>query len=281
MRTVTGLLAAAALAMPGTALAKTETFAPTGPWAIDYADHTCKLMRNFGNGERQLTVGLQRAELGPRLMLEIAGETVDFATRAGTVQYRYGPGGSEREGGLSRLSNALRIADAPLQEEFAGSRDWTAWSYDAERDAAKAIDSVSVRGTFGDEIVIQLGPMDAPIAALQTCVDDLMEDWGLDARRLAAASRHAQPTSDPQTWLGKDDYPREMSRVGRGGAVHVRLIVNEQGRVTRCIGIASEGTLGNATCNALIERARFVPALDAEGTPMAGLFVTDAVFRSY
>ena len=274
------MLAAVALAMPGTALAKTESFAPTGPWAIDYADHSCKLMRNFSNGERELTFGLQRAELGPRLMLEIAGETVDFATRAGTVKYRYGPGGSEREDGLARLFNALRIGDAPLQDEFVGSRDWTGWSYNSERDAAKAIDSVSVRGTFGDEIVLQLGPMEAPIEALQTCVDDLMEEWGLEPRRLAAASRHALPTSDPQTWLGKEDYPREMLQARRGGAVHVRLIVNEQGRVARCIGIASEGSLGDVTCNALIERARFVPALDAEGQPMTGLFVSDAIFRT-
>jgi hypothetical protein len=279
MRTVACLLAAT-LAMPGTALAKTETFAPTGAWAVDYADHSCKLMRNFTNGERQLTLGMERAELGPRLTLEIAGETVDFATRAGTVKYRYGPGGGEREGALARLPNALRIGDAPLQDEFAGSRDWTGWSYDAERDAAKAIESVSVRGTFGDEVVLQLGPMEAPIAALQTCVDDLMKEWGLDARRLVAASRHALPVTDPQTWLGKEDYPREMRQTRRGGAVHVRLIVNQQGRVAKCIGIASEGSLGDVTCNALIERARFVPALDAEGRPMTGLFVTDAVFRT-
>jgi hypothetical protein len=274
------VFAAVALAMSGSALAKTEIFAPTGPWAIDYADHNCKLMRNFGNGERELTFGLQRAELGPRLMLEIAGETVDFATRAGTVKYRYGPGGREREGALGRLSNALRISDAPLQEEFIGSRDWTEWSYEAERDAAKAINSVSVSGPFGDEIVLQLGPMEAPIEALQNCVDDLMGEWGIDARRLAAASRHALPTSDPQTWLGKEDYPREMRQERRGGTVHLMLIVNEQGRVARCIGIASDGQLGDVTCNALIERASFVPALDAEGEPMVGLFVTDATFRT-
>lgn len=274
------ILGAIALAIPGPALAKTETFAPTSPWAIDYAEHSCKLMRNFGNGERQLTVGLQRSELGPRLTLEISGETVDFATGADTARFRYGPRGTEREGVLSRLSNAVRIHDAPLQDEFVGSNDWTGWSYDSERNAARAIDSVSIRGTFGDEIVLQLGAMDAPIEALQTCVDDLMEQWGLEPRRLAAASRQALPTSDPSAWLGTADYPRELRQARRGGAVRVRLVVNEQGRVTRCLGSASIASLGDVTCSALMERARFVPALDADGKPMTGLFITEVLFKT-
>jgi hypothetical protein len=170
-----------------------------------------------------------------------------------------------------------------LQDKFlapprADGAPWAAWTYADERAAAGAIDSVSVTGTFGDKVVLKLGPMDQPIAALQACVDDLMKQWGLDPRRLVAASRQAEPTADPRTWLSKSDYPREMRAVGRGGAALARLVIDEQGQVARCIAGASEAAVGETTCNALRERARFMPALDAEGKPMTGLYVTQVRF---
>jgi hypothetical protein len=52
------VVAATAYGMSGAALAKTEIFAPTGPWAIDYADHSCKLMRNSNGSSRLVCSGL-------------------------------------------------------------------------------------------------------------------------------------------------------------------------------------------------------------------------------
>lgn len=280
MRIAATLCAAALLALPATARAATATYTPTSQWAIDYGEFSCKLMRNFAYGEHEVTLGLIRAELGPRLVVEIAGAQLDFASRADSVHYRFGPGGGEREGSLARLSNAVQVADAPLQTGFDDTASWTRWTYAGELAAARNIRRLTVSGSFGDEIVLELGDMEAPVAALQTCVDDLMQEWGLDPQRLVAASRHARPASDPQNWLGKKDYPRELSRVGIGGLVRMRLIVSEQGRVERCMGVSRLAPLSDATCKALIERARFLPALDAEGKPMTGLYIGNAFFRT-
>lgn len=280
MRIAAFFLAAAALVFPGAAQAETETFAPAGPWAIDYAEQSCRLMRNFSNGERSVTLKLERAELGPRLLLEIAGADLDYATRARTTRYRYGPAGAEREGPLARLANAVQVGNAPLLDGFEAANSWTEWSYEAELAAAAGIEAVTVSGTFGDEITLRLGAMREPVAALQACVDDLMNDWGIDAREQVSATRHAEPTSDPQDWLGKGDYPREMLRIGMGGFVRLRLLVDESGRATKCIATASNQVLSNSTCLAVMERASFTPALDEAGDPMTGLYIANVVYRA-
>jgi hypothetical protein len=73
---------------------------PGGAWAIDYADNACQLLRNFSSGDRQITLHLQRIDLGPELALVLVGDSVPVAKKARTVRYQYGPNGQEREGAL-------------------------------------------------------------------------------------------------------------------------------------------------------------------------------------
>jgi protein TonB len=71
-----------------------------------------------------------------------------------------------------------------------------------------------------------------------------------------------------------------MLRQGRQGMVEFRLVVDEQGQVANChVDLDTPGPFGEATCNAISRRARFKPALDAEGRPMRALYVCSVEFK--
>lgn len=72
-------------------------------------------------------------------------------------------------------------------------------------------------------------------------------------------------------WIGTGDYPAGPLARGESGTVGYRLAVNPQGRVARCDVIRSSGHAGldRDTCALLSRRARFVPAQDIDGSPMA------------
>lgn len=79
---------------------------------------------------------------------------------------------------------------------------------------------------------------------------------------------------NPVGMIGRDDYPRESLKREEFGVVSVALEVSPQGRATACDVTESSGFAGldTATCALLQNRARFEPAKDAAGQPVAGRF---------
>jgi TonB family protein len=65
--------------------------------------------------------------------------------------------------------------------------------------------------------------------------------------------------------IKSEDYPPDALREGKVGAVHVRLDVDREGRVSKCVLLEPTGTesLDTAACRLMQERARFTPARDA------------------
>jgi hypothetical protein len=295
MRAIATTLAALALAANAAASAESaETYRPAGPWAIDYADQSCRLARNFSDGNRTITLAFERFLAGPSLRLGIAGDDLKFGPTAHTLKFRYGPKGRERESQVlfANLSDGRQfhlITNAALLDPLASDdkaadtdRPKYSWRIEDELAAARKVDSVTVQGNFGSKFEASLGPMEAPIEALQACAADLMKGWGLDMDRMAHATRLATPTENPQRWMSSSDYPREMLAHYRQGVVGLRVIVDENGGVKKClVDIDKPGPFELATCNAVEKHARFTPALDAEGKPMPAIYTCQVVFRLF
>ncbi|NCP19815.1 MAG: hypothetical protein GW855_11730 [Erythrobacter sp.] len=86
-----------------------------------------------------------------------------------------------------------------------------------------------------------------------------------------------EPTTKPFRWF---TYPISAVRKSEQAEVGFRLIVNPDGRVKSCtITIPSEyPTLNEATCKQAKARGRFMPATDAAGEPVAGVFEDSVVW---
>ena len=110
--------------------------------------------------------------------------------------------------------------------------------------------------------------------AMRACLRELVAHWGLDPDAQAALSRAVTPVGQAD-WQRRilEAYPRDMLRQGKSASVPTRLIVGPDGRPTACKAVA-EPSFEQATCANMIRYARFEPALDAAGLPVASYFIT-------
>lgn len=91
---------------------------------------------------------------------------------------------------------------------------------------------------------------------------------------MPSRSRPARPRSNPGLWVNTNDYPSRSLQQEQEGIVGFRLTVGLHGRVEACDITASSGSdlLDAATCSNITRRARFEPALDANGNPTIGRY---------
>lgn len=117
-------------------------------------------------------------------------------------------------------------------------------------------------------IVLPLPPMPAGTGAERVTVDPPAPPVTV-SKASAVAAR-----GDRNQWISTDDYPPSALRAGEEGVVGIALAVGADGRIQSCAVTASSGhaALDQATCRLYQRRARFAPARDDAGTPVAGMF---------
>jgi TonB family protein len=86
-----------------------------------------------------------------------------------------------------------------------------------------------------------------------------------------AAATPVKPLGDPRQWITPDDYPPSALRIDAEGLVRVLMSIDAAGNLADCKVVQSSGNadLDGATCALLTRRAKFIPARDASGHPMA------------
>lgn len=87
--------------------------------------------------------------------------------------------------------------------------------------------------------------------------------------------RSPRPAGRPGAWVTSSDYPSEALRLSIGGRSDFLVDVGPDGRATGCTTLSSSGSrsLDERACQLMMQRARFFPALDADGQPTVGTYV--------
>jgi hypothetical protein len=147
-----------------------------------------------------------------------------------------------------------------------------------EREQAAGISAMRVRG-LGPEFTLRLGKLEAPIVALQDCVDELMTHWNIDVEAHKTLTRRATPI-DPGASASMLDYPPRMVQQRMPGLVNVRLAIDETGKITACsIQMPlSDPDFEESSCADIQHAFDFEPALDKAGEPIASYWITKVVF---
>lgn len=94
------------------------------------------------------------------------------------------------------------------------------------------------------------------------------------AQAPAATYGPTAPSRDrpmPLAWLRQEDYPPTSLAAREAGEVTAAFDVTETGAVEHCRVVRSSGylRLDDATCDLIERRARYRPAADPSGTPIA------------
>jgi hypothetical protein len=267
--------------------------APSVPWTLDYDDDSCALRRMFGSGDDQAYLEMRR--FGPGLILQTiighsrmdARQPVNFTYRFDSDPEWHDVSGSNTVTLANDFSGVLfdpyfvrlpgydELEDPAERVEYLRTLDLRA----IEKEAASRTNSITLRGAFRRELTLQLGNLEAPIAALNACIDELMTHWNIDVEAHKTLTRAVTPVNLSE--VGRMiDYPPKMIQRNMQGVVNIRLDVDETGRITGChIQMPlSDPAFEETSCVDIQHALDFDPALDRDGKPIASYWITKVHF---
>lgn len=88
------------------------------------------------------------------------------------------------------------------------------------------------------------------------------------------------PVRTPAQWIGGGPTDADNRRGQYQGAVALQVSIDRRGRVSNCAAVRGSGDAGldARTCRLFRKRARFAPALDAQGRPVVSQVYTTVVW---
>lgn len=286
-----------ALSWPGTPAGARDVLRlqPSTKWVLEYADENCRLIRSFGQGDQQISLVLDQFEPGDQFRVMLVGKPLKVRSGTANGRLRFGPNEAESkfEAEAATLGEkpALLVLEsqrlAPLTREEQAASDRANRRGDrfdpapigTAREAAATW--LEVTRAVPQDLVLVTGPMSQPMAALRKCSWDTVKHWGLDVEQQKTLTRKVSPKNRAAAWLNPSDYPASMVRGGYQGLVTVRMIVDSEGKPTSChVQWSTQPKEFDAVvCGSTMTRARFEPALDAQGKPVPSFYVLTVRFQ--
>ncbi|HET9810079.1 MAG TPA: energy transducer TonB [Sphingomicrobium sp.] len=286
---------------------------PSSKWVLDYAENSCRLIRNFGEGKHQATLVLESGGPGTLSMVAI-GEDLkgrrslalnDSLDRAeGTATFLPARGYKLR-GRLAESSGDHRPAimwsgvyfgevakddrEALEKAKAAASKRERPPPRDLAKRAAgrtnsdqfaAGVTAIEIEARRGHPVVLETGSLGEPMRMFDQCIRDEMRGWGIDPDLEEKIVRPVWPIN-PQQWLSGDDYPIDMLREDKESSVKVRLLVDAAGKVTRCTTLSQVDApeFEKVVCDAILRNGRFEPAELADGTKVPSYYTQQIMFR--
>ncbi|HUD29869.1 MAG TPA: energy transducer TonB [Novosphingobium sp.] len=276
IRDVMAAAMAMLLAVPMPAHADDAVLAPSTPWVLDATPSGCALRRSFGSGEMPLILEMQRFAPGDNFQLNINGAELRGITASSALRVKYGALPHHEDPIPFNIGETAREGGKTLPTIFA-----TSTLGDGHADDVPAAVTPQME-TQADVITLQLrsraitlktGPLDKPFAVMRQCTDALVESWGLDPATQNSLSRRTKALG-AQSWPKRIDYPSGQAARGQQARVNFRLLVGSDGKPTDCKVLRSynEPAFDAAACRSLMSFARFEPALDRTGKPVASYY---------
>lgn len=264
-----------------------RVFTRTGQWQLEAADEECRIARAFTNGTDQIALALERNRADNLVRLVLVSNALATYRTAEEMGYRFGPAGEQRsaryihaemDGGQHyfNLGNVLLGTFAPP------AADGALPLYDraAEQEYATAITSIEINAGLTAPVRLETGSLRAAITALEACTDDLLRIWGLDWEKHQSLTRRAAPDGRASDWLPEGTVGFGDFASFAGGRNPFRVMVSAEGQPTSCtaLWVSLDASKNERICNAIMERGRFLPALDAAGQPIASYWMADYFF---
>ena len=232
----------------------------TGSWQVDFGEQRCVALRSFVAGRTPVVLAIEPNPdgSGSRVLFRLPegrGEPVVGFERA-----TFAINGTKVSDGISLWpaegSGQLLMTGA-REDEDDGVR------LAGMREVSLASSQLSAR--------LPLSGMARVAGLLERCNRGLLASYGFaeaEQERLASWPRLSMPIG---RIFSAEDYPRDALRGGWQGEVRVRVDVDAAGSPKGCALRYGSGwpSLDQATCRVLMARARFEPARDKAGQPMA------------
>ena len=274
-------LTAALMALPAAAQADV--------WTLRQNAESCYLERTFGSGAGKIQLVIQ--SFGPtspyHVVLSGANLPID-KDRARPARVGFGGENAAKDSvvlvGSSGGEPMVLITVAPARP--LSLFRWLYMYRPVNDDFVVPLDTAAqtlfVRFPDRDPITLPLGPMNSEYAALDSCAEKVAEKWAL------AVTGGVRPATPPKLLQGKEtlwhvSYPPNLLLNRINGLVELRLTVDDKGRVRDCaVQLATwVRQFGDDACRKFKEEARFEPAKNSAGEPVASTFRTAVMYIIY
>lgn len=288
---IAAILAGSCLSVEAAAADAPVTFTPSTKWNVSSNDTSCALTREFTHGSQKVAFRLREFAPNDGFEMTLSGKGIGYRERSPKVRFapRTSPDEIDRP---THLTFGAGIEGVSWRDSFFPA-DWyvthapppgsprsapTESEYEA---IENAVTTIEVGGSFDPPIILATGGMHKPMQVMRQCVEGMVTRWGIDLAALRTQSRPATPIALAE-WAREIQrtYPRAMLRQGQTAEIGIRIVVGPDGRPTSCHAEVKvyDPAFEQASCRAVMNLARFEPALDAGGKPMTGLFTTRVVY---
>lgn len=268
-----------ALAASGTAAAKDrepEVLALSSKWVARYDTDACNLVAQFGTGDKAVIATFTRYRPGDDFDLMLIGKQMRSPESTVDAKVDFGIRADARPSVmLGNMGERPAIFFKALRLD---GWDWKQNQPPPRVTPEQEKGVVGVTVSIGSRTPLRLlttSGFAKPMAALRTCMDDLIRTWGYDPVEQATLSKPATPLTPLTSWFHSDDYPRVAMRGGHNGMVQFRLDIDPAGKIAGCHVLArtNPDDFADLVCKLIQKRAGFTPALDAAGKPVRSYFV--------
>jgi len=306
MRSIPILASTAALLLTtGPAGAAPVRLAPSSGWELLEYDDKCRMVRNFGSGNNETTLWIDKGGPGPGVNLTVIGRPVRNPKGA-YVRIAFAPGqpvernfitatttrGRPMLGlfGVQPVALAAETGGEPERGADNGEESVDLTLAEAAGDSSvaalqnrfAAITALELSGAVFEPITLELDAMLPMASDLIECVNKLAKQLGRKPSEMGGLAKEAT-TVDVESWAQKiqENYPVHLLQNGQQASVAVRLTVNKEGRASFCevTDYSGPASFNETACLQLLRHARFDPAKDAEGAPVASFYATRITYR--
>ena len=277
-----GLIAA----QSANAAPKVQTFSPSSPINVDYADDSCALRREFTSGDDKVLLELRQFAPGDKFHATVA--STSFRPGLQPLKVRILPDAKAHDAASSSALNypnrlfGYSWTDSFMPLEKGSDKLQVIGSIPDRTAREKAIQGIELSAGLTRTIVLMTGEMNRPMDVMRKCMDELLTHWGINAVANRTLSRRAE-AKDQQEWarIIQDKYPGKMLALEMSGIVRVRVMVGPDGLPTSChMQVRSQDpSFEKTACTGLMKVSRFIPALDAAGKPIASYYVTSIFYK--
>jgi len=285
-------LGLAALSLPDTALAAPLELEPSSKWNLSYDMEACRLGRTFGEGDEKIVAQFIRYMPDPGFEVIVWGKLLE--PQGKEFEYRFAPGdeaGEARSLLFSRGDDGMTvwqfnsglIPHAEFEKLDKSDTGYRQVAIALEEERAKEVRSFEILKGVKQPVSLQIGPLEKAMQAMDTCMDDLVREWGYDPVVQRGLISAPQPKGNPGRWITPDDYPSKALRDGLSGIVRFRVDVDETGAVDGCViqQALTDPVFHKVTCKLIQKRARFAPAIGSDGMPTRSFWGTSVEFATW
>lgn len=230
--------------------------APKGAWVVDFDDAQCVATRPYGSEKEPLHLVLKAPPLGDVMQVALA--------------QKGGNSAAEQIDGTVRIDNrpALKTNLLTYSVGETKTRIYTLNMASKDFEAMRSASRIRIRSASLNEN-LALSQMENLLKIMGDCVADLRRVWNVQADPDAPSPLQQRAKGNLAGIITGDDYPGIAQYKELTGGVRIVALIDEKGRVADCTVVETSGvaSLDAQTCALLKRRAKFEPAVGADGKP--------------